>query len=79
MLTRQQVLEKLCHLQELVAHRLNSFSEHPNDCFCGQGGFWKSVYYSEDPSRYKNDGFVLRFIRRAVCNELRRLEKGGES
>jgi len=61
-MTRQEVLERLCALQEEVAGVIGY--EHSADCFCGKGGFWDLPNYS--PGDYRNDGVHLAFIEEAV-------------
>lgn len=61
-LTRREVLERLCRLQEEVAEHFRH--RHPSDCFCGGGGLWMVPEYGDH--RYRNNGVVLGFIERVV-------------
>ena len=62
-MTRDEVLQRLCALQEEVCEKALGYS-HPADCFCGQGGMWSSPSYSD--AQYQNDGIVLEWIESAV-------------
>jgi len=64
MLTRDQVIRRLCELQEEAAEVVGY--DQPNDCFCGHGGLWDVPDYAADPSRYMNSGKALEFIEQAV-------------
>ena len=63
MVSKEQAIERVCWLQELVAEELFKHST-PADCFCGTGGY--------EGMTFRNDGAVLAFIEEAVRRELAR-------
>lgn len=73
-LERQEVLERLCKLCEEVFDVVGS--GHPTDCICKKGGFWASESYDGTwDGGYRNDGYVLRFIEKAVRKALKKRAK----
>jgi len=73
-LDRQDVLERLCKLQEEVFDSIGY--DHPTDCICKKGGFWKSKSYGGTwEEGYRNDGSVLEFIEKTVRKALKKIEK----
>ena len=71
-MTRQEVLSRLCRLQEEVYIATGGY-DYAADCFCKEGGFWRSKHYT--PSDYRNDGRVLRYIEKAVRKQIKRDNK----
>lgn len=71
MLSRAEVIERLCKLQEEVSTAIGY--EHPADCFCKKGGLWQSPSYDE--SSYQNAGKALAFIERAVRQKIKQRQK----
>lgn len=69
----QEVISRLCRLQEQVYFRLGNEEMGSADCFCGKGGMWKSEGYGGTFEQgYRNDGKVLEFIEQAVIEKLNR-------
>ena len=65
-----QIIERLCLLQEEVANRHVGYDEG-SDCFCGKGGFWKRERYGGTFEQgYRNTGKALEFIEAAVREKL---------
>lgn len=67
-MTRQEVIERLCLLQDEVSTHLNSYI-NAADCFCGKGGFWGTAGYSDEVG-YCNEGISLEFIESAVSEKI---------
>jgi len=66
-MTRDEIIERYCLLASEVWNATTS-PIHPNDCFCGKGGFWESPSY--DDTQFRNDGKALEFIERVVREAL---------
>lgn len=71
-MTRQEVLNRLCELSEEIYRSIDPECQRPNDCFCGEGGFWTVERYAANPDRYQNAGHVVEFIEAAVREKLAR-------
>lgn len=70
MLSSQDVIERLCKLQERVSrHFKHRFS---SDCFCGKGGqwLWNKEYGGTYEQGYRNSGYALKFIEHVVHRRL---------
>ncbi len=68
MLDAGDVIARLCKLQERVHSRWGH--GEPADCFCREGGFWKSKDYGPTYEQgYRNSGETLEFIERACSPE----------
>jgi hypothetical protein len=68
MLDAGDVIARLCKLQERVRSRWGH--GEPADCFCREGGFWKSKDYGPTYEQgYRNSGETLEFIERACSPE----------
>ncbi len=66
----QQVIERLCELQEEV-HSEMQMDETAADCFCKKGGFWHVKNYGGTADEgYRNEGEALDFIEAAVREKL---------
>jgi len=64
----QYAIQRMCQLQEKVAARLDLGAA---DCFCGEGGFWKTDKYDGSyEGGYRNDFEVIEFIEAAVREKL---------
>lgn len=72
-MTRQEVIARYCRLASDVWNAVGQAAS-PNDCFCGEGGLWRSPAYASTPSSYQNDGAALEWIERVVRAELARLD-----
>ena len=73
MLSAKEVAARMCRLQEEVCSAIGY--DHPADCFCGQGGFWKVPSYDGTiENGYRNDGHVLEFIEAAVRDKIKSLQ-----
>jgi len=66
----KEAIERLCKLQSEVQERVIGFDSSA-DCFCGEGGFWKSEGYGGTFAEgYRNDGKAIEFIERAVREKI---------
>jgi len=70
-MTRQEVIRRLCVLQEEVSRHLADY-DNAADCFCKKGGFWIGAYYSD--AEYRNDGVSLEWIEHAVRDKIKAAE-----
>lgn len=67
----QEIIERLCKLQQEVWDAGHSGECDSADCFCGKGGFWASKSYGgRFEQGYRNDGKCLEFIEQAVREKL---------
>lgn len=64
-MTRDEVIQRYCKLSGEVVSSVTGYDQ-PNDCFCGEGGFWEIKRYAEDPDSYQNSGVALEWIERVV-------------
>jgi|GEM_PF-5829948 len=66
-------IRRLCALQAKVSEHVGySYSA---DCFCGEGGFWKSDGYNGTfEGGYRNDGKSIEFIEQAVAEKIERMK-----
>lgn len=62
------IVERLCTLTDIV-HSVVGF-DHPNDCFCGIGGFWDREEYG--PDGFRHDLATVEFIEAAVREKIER-------
>lgn len=62
----QQIIRRLCTLQSLVVHAKFPEFDEPNDCFCGESGFWPL----DDPDRFRSSEQAVDFIESAVLEKL---------
>lgn len=67
------VIRRLCVLQAKVSGQLGNVGAA--DCFCGEGGFWKSDGYNGTfDGGYRNDGKAIEFIEQAVAEKIERMK-----
>jgi hypothetical protein len=69
MINANEVIERLCKLQEEVQNHIND--DGAADCFCRKGGFWHvKGYGGTHEEGYRNDGDALEFIENAVREKI---------
>lgn len=68
-MTRKEIINRLCLLQQEVSEHLDDYANTASDCFCGEGGFWGTLGYSDEIG-FHNDGVSLEFIEAAVREKI---------
>lgn len=66
---RREIIKRFCILQSEVWRAVID-PIHASDCFCRQGGFWKSDSHARDEDGVRNDGQALEWIERVVREAL---------
>jgi hypothetical protein len=59
------IIERLCALQEEVVHDVLGYAE-PNDCFCGEGGFWPLHRTEDFRTSFQAIDFIEAATRKAI-------------
>lgn len=63
------VISRLCHLQSDVCEHLIGY-DGPNDCLCGEGGFWLADEWPNARAGWRNEERALEWIEAVVRAEL---------
>lgn len=66
----QDVIERLCKLQEEVWNVIDPEGDTAADCFCGKGGFWGPIKGTDPSLKMTYDGSE----ERGYCNDLAAIE-----